>query len=55
MELPPDAYVSETKKDLFTLRGKNYNTEGTMTKIEVNQYRMTKFDFKKDIFQYDVS
>lgn len=55
MELPPDAYVSETKKDMFTLRGKNYNTEGTVAKIEVNQYRMTKFDFKKPIHQYDVS
>ncbi|KAM5355683.1 hypothetical protein ACJ41O_002329 [Fusarium nematophilum] len=54
MELPPDAYVSETKKDLFTLRGKQLNTEGKPEQIEVNQYRMTKFDFTKKIHQYDV-
>lgn len=55
MELPPDAYVSETKKDLFTLRGNKLNTEGKTEMIEVNQYRMTKFDFSKKIYQYDVS
>ena len=55
MELPPDAYVSETKKDLFTLRGNKFNTEGKPDKVEVNQYRMTKFDFTKKIYQYDVS
>lgn len=55
MELPPDAYVSETKKDLFLLRGKNLNTEGKPAKVGLNQYRMTKFDFKKKIYQYDVS
>ena len=55
MELPPDAYVSETKKDLFTLRGKRLNTEGKAESVEVNQYRMTKFDFTKKIYQYDVS
>lgn len=55
MELPPDAYVSETKKDLFTLRGNKLNTEGKPEMIEVNQYRMTKFDFEKKIYQYDVS
>ncbi|KAF4967182.1 hypothetical protein FZEAL_10568 [Fusarium zealandicum] len=54
MELPPDAYVSETKKDLFTLRGKKFNTEGKPEQMEVNQYRMTKFDFSKKIYQYDV-
>ncbi|KAF5000779.1 hypothetical protein FDECE_11134 [Fusarium decemcellulare] len=54
MELPPDAYVSETKKDLFTLRGGKLNTEGKPEQIEVNQYRMTKFDFSKKIYQYDV-
>ncbi|KPM33983.1 Protein argonaute [Neonectria ditissima] len=55
MELPPDAYVSETKKDLFTLRGNRVNTEGRPEPVEVNQYRMTKFDFTKKIYQYDVS
>ncbi|KAF4453519.1 hypothetical protein F53441_3832 [Fusarium austroafricanum] len=55
MELPPDAYVSETKKDLFTLRKGRFNTEGKPEQIEVNQYRMTKFDFNKKIHQYDVS
>lgn len=55
MELPPDAYVSETKKDLFTLRNGKFNTEGKPEQIEVNQYRMTKFDFSKKIHQYDVS
>ncbi|KAH7273919.1 hypothetical protein MRS44_000638 [Fusarium solani] len=54
MELPPDAYVSETKKDLFTLRNGKFNTEGKPEQIEVNQYRMTKFDFSKKIHQYDV-
>ncbi|KAJ4271702.1 Protein argonaute [Fusarium torreyae] len=54
MELPPDAYVSETKKDLFTLRNGKFNTEGKPEHIEVNQYRMTKFDFSKKIYQYDV-
>jgi eukaryotic translation initiation factor 2C len=55
MELPPDAYVMETKKDLFTLRNGRFNTEGKAEMIEVNQYRMTKFDFSKKIYQYDVS
>ncbi|CAM1504240.1 Fc.00g018310.m01.CDS01 [Cosmosporella sp. VM-42] len=54
MELPPDAYVSETRKDAFTLRGNKLNTEGQATQVEVNQYRMTKFDFSKKIYQYDV-
>ena len=55
MELPPDAYISETKKDMFTLRNGRFNTEGKPEQIEVNQYRMTKFDFSKKIYQYDVS
>jgi hypothetical protein len=55
MELPPDAYISETKKDMFTLRNNRFNTEGKPEQIEVNQYRMTKFDFSKKIYQYDVS
>lgn len=54
MELPPDAYVSETKKDLFTMRGNKFNTEGKNAEMLVNQYRMKKFDFSKKIFQYDV-
>ncbi|KAL4730323.1 Protein argonaute [Fusarium chlamydosporum] len=54
MELPPDAYISETKKDMFTLRNGRFNTEGRPEQIEVNQYRMTKFDFSKKIYQYDV-
>ncbi|KAH7155211.1 Piwi domain-containing protein [Dactylonectria estremocensis] len=54
MELPPDAYVADTKKDYFTLREKKLNTEGKVEQVEVNQYRMTKFDFAKKIYQYDV-
>ncbi|KAM0239003.1 hypothetical protein ACHAP5_008441 [Fusarium lateritium] len=54
MELPPDAYVMESRKDLFTLRNNRFNTEGKAEMIEVNQYRMTKFDFSKKIYQYDV-
>ncbi|KAH8735189.1 Piwi domain-containing protein [Ilyonectria robusta] len=54
MELPPDAYIPETRKDAFTLRGNKLNTEGKPEQIEVNQYRMTKFDFTKKIYQYDV-
>lgn len=54
MELPPDAYISETRKDFFTLRGNKLNTEGKPEQVEVNQYRMTKFDFTKKIYQYDV-
>lgn len=53
MELPPDAYIPETRKDAFTLRGNKLNTEGKPEQIEVNQYRMTKFDFTKKIYQYD--
>ncbi|OAQ99960.1 hypothetical protein LLEC1_05719 [Akanthomyces lecanii] len=55
MELPPDAYVSDTQKSLFTLRGSNLNSEGSPAVVEVNQYRMTKFDFSKKIYQYDVA
>lgn len=55
MEMPADAFVANTKKSLFALRGKNMNSEGKPTQVEVNQYRMTKFDFRKKIFQYDVS
>ncbi|OAA73597.1 eukaryotic translation initiation factor 2C 2 [Cordyceps fumosorosea ARSEF 2679] len=55
MELPPDAYVSDTQKSMFTLRGNNLNTEGSPAVVEVNQYRMTKFDFSKKIYQYDVA
>ena len=54
MELPADAFVADTKKSLFALRGKNVNSEGKPTQVDVNQYRMTKFDFSKKIFQYDV-
>lgn len=54
MELPADAYVSDTKKSLFAQRGSKLNTEGKTDVIEVNQYRMTNFDFSKKIFQYDV-
>ncbi|KAJ6782051.1 hypothetical protein PWT90_03869 [Aphanocladium album] len=55
MELPPDAYVSDTQKSLFPLRGNNLNTEGSPAVVEINQYRMTKFDFSKKIYQYDVA
>ncbi|KAG6053290.1 hypothetical protein E4U32_007725, partial [Claviceps aff. humidiphila group G2b] len=55
MELPSDAYILDN--DTFALRGNNankYNTEGSKAIVEVNQYRMTKFDYSKDIHQYDV-
>ncbi|KAI9147761.1 Protein argonaute [Paramyrothecium foliicola] len=55
MELPPDAYILDANKDVFPIRGNKYNTEGKPEMIEVNQYRMTKFDFNKKIYQYDVS
>ncbi|PFH62907.1 hypothetical protein XA68_11226 [Ophiocordyceps unilateralis] len=55
MELPADAYVAETQKSLFALRGNKLNTEGKPTMIEVNQYRMKSFDFSKKIYQYDVT
>lgn len=55
MELPCDAFVSETNKDMFTLRNGRFNTEGTVAKIEVNQLRMTQFNTKMSIYQYDVS
>lgn len=55
MELPPDAYVPETSKSIFAMRGNKYNSEGKPTKIDVNQYRMTKFNAAMKIYQYDVS
>lgn len=55
MELPADAYIMDTKKSQFALRENKFNTEGKKEMIEVNQYRMTKFDFSKKIYQYDVS
>lgn len=55
MELPPDAYVSDTKKDMFALRGNRLNSEGKPAQVQVNQLRMSKFDFQKKIYQYDVS
>lgn len=55
MELPADAYATDTQKSLFTLRGNKLNSEGAPVVVEVNQYRMTKFDFTKKIYQYDVS
>ena len=55
VELPPDAYISDTRKDMFTLRGNKLNTEGQAAQVEINQYRMTKFDFSKKIYQYDAS
>ncbi|GAO18386.1 uncharacterized protein UV8b_05404 [Ustilaginoidea virens] len=54
MELPPDAFVLDEQKDVFALRGNKLNSEGSKAIIEVNQYRMTKFDFNKKIYQYDV-
>lgn len=55
LELPPDAYVSDTKKDMFIVRGNKFNTEGKPAEMLVNQYRMKKFDYTKKIFQYDIS
>lgn len=54
MELPPDAYVTSLKKSMFPRRENKFNSEGKIETIEVNQYRMTNFDFKKKIYQYDV-
>ncbi|KAL7797242.1 Piwi domain-containing protein [Trichoderma ceciliae] len=55
MELPPDAYISnEARKDVFAVRGNKFNTEGRPERVEVNQFRMTKFDFNKKIYQYDI-
>lgn len=54
MELPPDAYVTDTQKSKFTLRGNKFNTEGKPATVQVNQYRMKTFDFTKKIYQYDV-
>ncbi|KAK2609134.1 Protein argonaute [Conoideocrella luteorostrata] len=54
MELPPDAYVSDTKKGMFALRGNKFNSEGSKAIVEVNQYRMKKFNFSQKIYQYDV-
>lgn len=56
IELPLDACASETKKDIFISHGSEYNNfECTIRKVEVNECRMTKFDFKKDINWYDLS
>ncbi|RDA87368.1 hypothetical protein CP532_6980 [Ophiocordyceps camponoti-leonardi (nom. inval.)] len=55
MELPADAYVADTQKSIFALRGNKLNTEGKPITIEVNQIRMKSFDFSKKIYQYDVS
>lgn len=55
MELPADAYVSDTQKSMFALRGNKLNTEGKPAIVDVNQYRMVNFNFKKTIYQYDVS
>lgn len=55
MELPPDAYVTDAQKDMFAARGNRFNTEGSNAVVEVNQYRMKKFNFSKNIYQYDVS
>ena len=55
MELPAEAYLTENTKDIFPVRGQKLNTEGQVIQLEVNQYRMTKFNFSKKIYQYDVS
>lgn len=56
MELPPDAFfINEAQKDVFAVRDNKFNTEGRQETVEVNQFRMTKFDFNKKIYQYDVS
>lgn len=54
MELPPDAYVADIKKSSFALRGKKLNSEGSPAALQVNQYRMTKFDPNVKVYQYDV-
>ena len=55
MELPPDAYLAGQNQDAFALRGDKFNTEGSNAMVQVNQYRMKKFNFSKKIQQYDVS
>lgn len=55
MELPADAYITDTKKSQFALRENRFNTEGKKEMVEINQYRMKNFDFSKKIYQYDVS
>ena len=55
MELPPDAYATDSTKEMFPVRGNKLNTQGRSEMIEVNQYRLKSFDFKKNIYQYDVS
>lgn len=55
MELPPDAYTSPDQQNMFALRGNKFNTQGKPDTVLVNQYRMTKFNFNKTIYQYDVS
>lgn len=54
VELPADAYQADTSKHIFPLRGNNLNTEGSLTRVVVNQYRMKSFNFDKKIYQYDV-
>ncbi|KEY67893.1 hypothetical protein S7711_02104 [Stachybotrys chartarum IBT 7711] len=55
MELPPDAYTSPDQQNMFALRGNKFNTQGKPETVLVNQYRMTKFNFNKTIYQYDVA
>uniref|UniRef100_A0A8H7NIM4 Uncharacterized protein n=1 Tax=Bionectria ochroleuca TaxID=29856 RepID=A0A8H7NIM4_BIOOC len=55
MELPPDAYVSDTQKSRFALRGTKFNTEGKPAQIAVNQYRLKSLNYDGKIHQYDVS
>lgn len=55
MELPPDAYVSDTQKSRFALRGGKFNTEGKPAQIAVNQYRLKSLNYDGKIHQYDVS
>ncbi|CAG9941306.1 unnamed protein product [Clonostachys rosea f. rosea IK726] len=55
MELPPDAYVSDTQKSRFALRGTKFNTEGKPAQIAVNQYRLKSLNYDGKIHQYDIN
>lgn len=46
LDLPADAFMDH-KQGTFPLRGNKFNTEGRQDMVEVNQYRMTQFDFQK--------
>lgn len=54
VELPADAYALD-RPDFFLSRPKKFNESGQAANIEVNQYKVTSFDFSKTVHQYAVS